>query len=721
MLKYLSMPTIRLLSQSMINKIAAGEVIERPASVVKELVENSIDAEATRIDIAVENGGSNLIRIVDNGHGIESDQLELALSPHATSKLTNVDDLFRIFSFGFRGEALASVAEISQLTVKSRTNNNHEGAMIQTGGGDRSDITPCGMPVGTQMEVRNLFFNTPVRRRYLKSVTTEFGHVSETLIRLALPQPNIHFTLKHNGRMVYELLPTEDPLARIRQVFGDDTVRDMIAVESPQSAIVRVSGYVSHPSQHRANNRMQYFFLNRRFIKDRALQHALNEAYRGLLVSGRFPLAFLHVELPPEMFDVNVHPTKMEVRFLDSNRVYTGFLGVIREKFLQSDLRNKGYASSMPQEYVAKGHAAKEQTSKGESAKGESVRIPPWEMDETAEKSYDNPQHAMNPDVTEKKRQMVQNWIAELESAGGKNATTQPSGLEHKKPYHLDSESFGEDFSQDDYSREDDSQLSLHHLPSRDKPEQGIRPPNADAVPPFCGGGKIYAPTTVHPSGQSETIPAESASSTQPVWRVSKYLQENRTPDANRLAVQMLDRYLVMELPDGIAIIDQHALHERILFEQLNERMRSGQLDAQRLLVPIPIDLSPNEFSCVQENRMFFRTLGLHVEPFGGCTILISALPAILSKVAPEEIVSAMIEPFLELGKKLSGEELLKELLHGIACKAAVKAGDHLSDESLQHLLQMADEEILSHHCPHGRPSTIVFSREEIDKMFAKT
>ena len=707
------MPTIRSLSQSMINKIAAGEVIERPASVVKELVENSIDAGATRIDVALENGGSDLIHIVDNGCGIEPDQLELALSPHATSKLTDADDLFHILSFGFRGEALASVAEISQLTLKSRTADNNEGATIQSNGGERSVLASCGMPAGTQMEVRNLFFNTPVRRRYLKSVPTEFGHVSETFTRLVLPQPHIHFTLKHNGKIIHELPPTEEPLTRIRQLFGEDMTREMIAVESPASAVVRVSGYVSHPNQHRPNNRMQYFFLNRRSIRDRALQHALNEAYRGLLVSGRFPLAFLQIELPPDTFDVNVHPTKMEVRFLDSNRVYTGFLGAIREKFLRSDLRSKVHTSPDVRPQTADGWERRQTADSRQQQRGsgDAAEYPPAYP-------HEEPQHALDPAAAEKKRRTVQDWIVQIQ-------TTETDGK-----LEGDGRRQTADGSRESAAgvppRVDYSQRTVYH--SSDKGGDG-RQQRADSrwqqKETGCGAADSAAVCRL-PSAvcrlPSAVCRLPSAVCSQPSAVSS--LVYSRTPEGH-LVVQMLDRYLVMETPDSIVFIDQHALHERILYEQLREQMLpesgGGQLESQRLLVPIPVDLSPNEFSCVQENTEFFKTLGLHVEPFGGNTILISAFPAVLSKTLPEEVLSSLVEPFLELGKKLGRVELLDELLHSMACKAAVKAGERLSSGAIEHLIQRAEAEIHSHHCPHGRPSTLVFTREEIDKMFDRT
>jgi len=666
---YQSMPTIRSLSQSMINKIAAGEVIERPASVVKELVENSIDAGATRIDVALENAGSTLIRIVDNGCGIETEQLPLALLPHATSKLASADDLFHILSFGFRGEALASVAEISQLILKSRTADSHTGALIQSNSGEHSEVTSCGMPPGTQIEVRNLFFNTPVRRQYLKSTTTEFGHVTEAFARLALPQPQIHFTLKHNDRMVHELPPTRDPLARIRQLFGEEIARELIAIESPANAAVRVSGFVSHPNQHRPNNRMQYFFLNRRFIRDRALQHALGEAYRGILLGGRFPLAFLQIELPADSFDVNVHPTKMEVRFLDSNRIYSGFLSAIREKFLASDLRSRVQTAG------GGGGDGRQQTAAKDVP-------PPWE-------SSDDPQHALDPATAERKRQSVQDWISQIPGAEKNSGTAFPR-------------STGYPSTSGERQYADRSRLSIHHLPGREPPE------------PLS---QLHHPHP-NPCPSGSDLPEGEGTYSAAVCRLPSAVFP--TPEGH-LIVQMLNRYLIMEMDEGIALIDQHALHERILYEQLKERMSTGQLESQRLLVPVPVDLSPNECSCVQEQGDFFKTLGLTVEPFGGNTVLISAFPAVLSKTPPEEILWAMIEPFLQSGKKIELSELLDELLHRMACQAAVKAGNRLSSESMQHLIELAAAEINSHHCPHGRPSTVILTKEEIDKMFERT
>ena len=328
---------IRQLSASVVNKIAAGEVIERPASAVKELMENAIDAGATRIDVSVEQGGLELIRVSDDGCGITPEQLPLAVASHATSKIRDADDLFRVGTLGFRGEALASVAEVSRLLLRSRVRSATAGAQLEMAGGQSSGVVPCGCAVGTTVEIRQLFYNTPVRRKFMRSTQTEMGHVGEAFTRLALANPGVHCTLAHNGRSLYDLPAASEVRSRIAAFFGHDLAADLIAVSSTDDD-VRLSGYVAGPSHSRSNPRLQYLFLNGRVIRDRSLQHALGEAFRGLLLTGRYPIAFLRIDMPPEMVDVNVHPTKLEVRFQEAGRIYSQLLGTLRTKFLSTDL-----------------------------------------------------------------------------------------------------------------------------------------------------------------------------------------------------------------------------------------------------------------------------------------------------------------------------------------------------------------------------------------------
>jgi DNA mismatch repair protein MutL len=341
------MPAIRQLPLSVVNKIAAGEVIERPASVVKELLENSVDAGAKRIEVSLGQGGTDLIRVSDDGCGISAEDLPLALASHATSKIADADDLFRVGTFGFRGEALASIAEVSHLVIRSRQADCDSGHEISVTGGVRRDITPVGCPPGTTIEIRNLFYNTPVRRKFLRASQTEIGHCSEAFTRIAIAQPNIHFTLRHNDKLLFDLPPTANWRERIAAFFGRDLEQRLIPLDNTDGDI-RLFGYAADPEHSRANNRMQYVLLNGRFIRDRSLQHALGEAYRGLLLGGRFPIAFLRLDVPAEAVDVNVHPTKLEVRFADSGRIYSLLLGTIRKKFLATDLTARVQSAAGP-------------------------------------------------------------------------------------------------------------------------------------------------------------------------------------------------------------------------------------------------------------------------------------------------------------------------------------------------------------------------------------
>ncbi len=675
----------------MINKIAAGEVIERPASVVKELVENSVDAGAKRVDIEIEKGGTELLRIVDNGCGIARDQLLLALSPHATSKIADSDDLFRIRTFGFRGEALASIAEISQLVLKSRSAGENEGAEIRSDGGTLSESVPCGMPIGTAIEVRNLFFNTPVRRKYMRSISTEFGHILETMIRVALPQPEIHFTLKHNQKIVHDLPAETKGTDRIGKLFGADVSDNLIYVESRRGDI-NVYGYVGHPKVSRSNNKLQYFFLNGRYIRDRALQHALTEAYRGVLTVGRFPIAFLQIEMPAEMYDVNVHPTKMEVRFLDSQKIYSNFLGAIRERFLTIDMNSNISATDLPK-------------------RAESI-------------SHD-PRQAIDEDTLQKRRQEITDWakkkVETLESRSQETGVGSQEVEGSYEKYDVNrslEESFQRDsFFDDFYDAEKKgagSRKAEKELESSG--EWGLpKPPKLE----FHSVSRTPSPVAESAKNERRPLTHPNAGQAPPLTGVETNLEIKGGTLKN--AVQIHNRYVIVETEKGVGIIDQHALHERILYEQLKNRFASGKIDSQRLLVPTPLDLAPTEYACAQDNKELLANLGLTFEPFGGETVLLTGYPAILDKADPQDLLLGLLDMLLDASKKPNAADLWDEMLHQMSCKAAVKAGDKLRPDAMERLLELADAEVHSHHCPHGRPSMLVFTCDELDKMFKRS
>ncbi|MEM8943641.1 MAG: DNA mismatch repair endonuclease MutL [Planctomycetota bacterium] len=614
------MPQIRQLPTSVINKIAAGEVIERPASVVKELLENSLDAGATRVDVVIEKGGAESIRITDNGCGIEAEQLPLAVASHATSKIADADDLFRVATLGFRGEALASIAEVSRLTLRSRPADNEAGAELEIVGGKAEPIRPVGCPQGTSIEVRQLFFNTPVRHKFMRTTQTEMGHISEAVTRLALAHPTVHFTLTHGGRLVHDLPPVDQTDQRAASLFGQELADSLIPIDSDDEQ-VRLHGWVANPTQSRGNNRLQYLFLNGRFIRDRALQHALGEAYRGLLLTGRYPICFLHLEISPSLVDVNVHPTKMEVRFQDGGRIYSQLLGSLRSKFLTTDL-------------VARGTLPNEAS-----------------------------------DVT-----------AENEVAASTPATSE-----------------------------------LFEWAKRQLAPAG-EPANGALNAPTSGNDSL----TLHPFAAPERRDATDATRDRAALRADEGTPVPPAPHVTARALQIHNRYLVLENEDGLEVIDQHALHERILYELLRDKVLAGALERQRLLVPEPVDLASSEAATILDNQEMLAKIGVEIEPFGGDTILVSAYPAMLANFSPAEVVRGLAEQLQTEGKQPEIRDLLDELMHMIACKAAVKYGDSLTPEEVSALLDQRHLAQDHHHCPHGRPTALVFTREQLDRQFKR-
>jgi DNA mismatch repair protein MutL len=644
---------IKQLSASVINKIAAGEVIERPASVVKELMENCIDAGATRVDVSIEKGGIELIRVCDNGHGIVPEQMPMAVTSHATSKIDSAEDLFRVGTLGFRGEALASIAEVSRFLLRSRVAGEDAGYEMEVHGGSRSDVSPCGCPVGTTIEVRDLFFNTPVRRRFLRTTQTEMGHIGEAFTRIALGFPQVHFTLSHNDRVLHELPASHDLRDRIGRFFGPEIQNALIPVCSEDQG-VELSGFVIDPTHSRSHNRMQYLFLNGRHIRDRALQHALSEAYRGLLLHGRSPIAFLRMEMTSDLIDVNVHPAKLEVRFQNGGQLYSQLLGTIRRIFLSTDLTAK-----------------------------------------------------VDPTIQQQNETALINQQA-LHAAHGARAGDQLN------PVSLNQQAI--DFRPD---RPLADPFSIGQ--SRKNPEAENVSPDANQLT------KTHASTDGSPEALAQSVQHPAPTSQSPIERttvvpagaINTFSLD--APQTHRpLAMQIHNRYLVSETDEGVIVIDQHALHERILYEELRKKVLAGDLEKQRLLVPEPVHFSSSEAALVLDHAEMLSKLGIEVEPFGGDTVLISSYPAMLANFRPAELLRQFVDLLLEGGKQPDRRDLLDSLLHMISCKAAVKAGDRLSPEEITLLIEHRRYCQDSHHCPHGRPTALVFSREELDRRFKR-
>jgi DNA mismatch repair protein MutL len=624
------MPRIHQLPPDVVNKIAAGEVIERPASVVKELLENAVDAGATRIDVDLDAGGVDLIRVVDDGCGIAAADLPLALAQHATSKLRTADDLFAVGTMGFRGEALASIAGVGQVTLQSRPPDQPCGAELRCDGGALSPVRPWNGAPGTRVEVRHLFFNVPVRKKFLKSTATELGHVCEAVTRLALANPALHLTLRHNGRLVYDVPASAALLDRVALFFGGE-VRDALYEIDTGPGPVALTGHVADPRCDRGNAKLQYLFVNGRWFRDRSVAHALQEAFRGLLMTGRYAVGFLYLTVPPDKVDVNVHPTKAEVRFQENSLIYSLVRAAVKGRLLRENL--------VPR-----------------------LTVPAGEEPEARVVRDDTPEPGMFARPTVE---------ADLGPQAPFPATPSP--------------------------RAEVSGRTV--APWEPPPREPAREPARPVAPP-----EGSAPAADEPPAPDFAPPPLSALPSAPP----------------RSAIQIQDAYLVLETPDGMLVIDQHALHERILFEQLRRRIRAGQLEVQRLLIPEPIDLPAEQAALVLEAADALKELGLEVSDFGGNTVLLSSYPSLLGRKPPHVIFQGVVDHLVTKERPPTRDAMLHLLTATMACKAAVKAGDRLTPEEIAHLLHLRQLAEDSHHCPHGRPTSLLFSRQELDKQFRR-
>ena len=620
---------IRVLPVHLVNKIAAGEVIERPASIVKELVENSLDAGATRIEVAIEDGGKKLISVSDNGCGMDSDDLSKAFVPHATSKLASDDDLFSISTMGFRGEALASVGSISHAHIRTRRPDSPdgEGFEITASGSSIEDVRPCASAPGTTVTVRDLFFNTPARRKFLRTANTESAHVTEQIARLSLPHPHVAFLYTHNGRKVHDLPACETTRQRISDLFGAELADSLLTVPR-RGDEMSLAALIGPPSAARGSGKWQYFFLNGRCIRDRVLGHSLREAYRGLLDPRRWPVAFVFIEVPPEDVDVNVHPSKIEVRFRNSQQVHGLLLAALRETLNKSNLTP---AASL-----------------GPEAAGAPD-------DDTAAADRQNSLRQAMADFF-KSAPPPQPHLSFPETHGPRGGS---------------------------------------HPPAR--PEKFPLP--LDRAPAPIAPALAASDESPHPPALPETYP----------------------PDGGT-AFQVHDSYIVARCPDGLIIVDQHALHERVIYNDLKARLASGPLTAQRMLIPQTLTVTPAEANLLGANEELLAKLGIEVAPFGPETIAIQQFPTLLAGRGVQG-VEFLREVLDTLGEDSSAgpEQLIEDILQVMACKAAIKAGQPLSSAEMESLLARREDVEKSSSCPHGRPTTLKLTLQDLEKQFKRT
>jgi len=593
------MAKIKILPENLSNKIAAGEVVERPAAVVKELVENALDAEATRIIIEVEKGGRSLMRVSDNGVGMGHDDALLAIERYATSKISTDDDLFAIRTLGFRGEALPSIAAVSHFKLITRNHTADTGTEVMVDGGKIKNVSEVGAPEGTMITVKQLFFNTPARRKFLKTIGTEMSHIADIVARIALGHPEVQFRLIHNNKIVKSWPLVSQHLDRVADVLGKDSRQDLHPIEVARNG-VSISGWICSPRVTRRTSRGLYIFVNGRFVRDRSIQHGVFQGYAQRLVKGQFPIAAVFIKVPFDQVDVNVHPTKNEVRFVNPHQVHEAVKSATAQTLYEID-RLDWRPENRPQIPEAqKTSRVVESISTFKPANREAVK-------------------------------------GDFEFEGGEQKT------------------------------EDKRQIS----------ESGAQ--DRQAV----------------------------------LW-------EDKGFSALRVVGQLHNLYIVCESDVGLVLIDQHAAHERIFFEQLKQRGNEQPSAAQKLLVPETLELSFREAEILGQMLLDLNSLGLEIEPFGGNTFVIKAVPALLSGQDPRPMIYEMVEKTAAVGYSPGLENTLDQCRMVMACHGAIRANQQLSEAQIKGLLHQLDECENPSRCPHGRPIWIRWDLATLEKLFKR-
>lgn len=640
------MPIIRQLPEHLINQIAAGEVVERPASVVKELVENSIDAGADKITIEMNEGGDGFLRITDNGSGMDKDDALLAFSRHATSKIISADDLFNINTLGFRGEALATIAAVSYVSLQTKKRGAIEGTIVQVEGGNINKVSAIGCPEGTQIEVRQLFFNTPARKKYLKNAATEYGHILSMITGISLAFPKISFTLIHDEKTVFDLPATDDDFVRIRAVLGRSVADELVPVFYGHSKI-NLKGYIGKPFIARANRNSQYFFVNQREVKSHVLSYAVKQSYHSLLPKEKHPVFLLYFTLDPESVDVNVHPRKLEVRFRDEKEIFS-IISQACSKALETHVLAPVLDGIKSGEYNE------------ERIQQSPLVLHDKPADESSAVMVSEPVAVGTVEQADEMSEQI---------AGN---PTQESYFNVELPFGNSDESanVNQNVSEKNESSEDDEMSEIYEI-SQDKAVSGFG---------------VQRETT------EEIIPL----------------------------AQMDRSYILCQQGQSLVIVDQHAAHERIRYTEIVEAFENQQLSVQPLLVPENLELSHRELALLEQYGEILRTMGFELEPFGGNTIAVNAVPTYAAKLDLQPLVQGLLDDMDHQSTKGDFTVRKERALIYMACRSAVKFGDTLMPEEQKELLKKLQKLALPYTCPHGRPTMITLTSDELIKRFGR-
>ena len=722
------MRKIAVLDQNTIDKIAAGEVVERPSSVVKELVENAIDAGATAVTVEITDGGKKLIRITDNGSGMEEDQIPLAFLRHATSKIEKVEDLEHIASLGFRGEALSSIAAVSQVELITKTPAAISGNRYVIEGGVEHSLEELGAPEGTTFLVRNLFYNTPARSKFLKSDTTEANYIHTLMEQLALSHPEISFKYIQNKQVKLHTSGNYSVKDVIYSVYGRDIAKALLEVEQ-ENSFMKISGFVGKPEIARGNRSFENYYINGRYVKNNIITKAIENAYKGFLMQHKFPFVSLRMEMEGNDLDVNVHPAKREVRFAREQEVYDAIYDTVRNALTRREM-------------IPKVTLGPEETSRKEDVVKSSAVPEPFEQ-KRREQIYGAPISRPQP-VRESPASYSTMHLAKTE---GILSEKNPSPALTPSEENLFTGTLRKNQELDEAKKkvELEQQAKIAEVPAEKtapatatipqetsaiaKPEESKipDPPTAEEssdaakpVPSIESEAQTEQTSTETPSAPAEPSPAPQK---EPAPKQLELFEEKLLAPESRNRIRMIgqvfDTYWLAEFDDNFYIIDQHAAHEKVYYERLVKKFRENSIDSQYLTPPLIVSLNMQEEEVLNANKDYFEQFGFEIEHFGGREYCISAVPSNLYGLTEEELFLEMLD-HLDSDNSKDALDIFASRLATMACKAAVKGNNRLSMEEAEKLLDELMTLENPYHCPHGRPTIISMTKTEMEKKFKR-
>lgn len=646
------MPEIMLLNQETIDKIAAGEVIERPSSVVKELVENAIDAKATAITVEIKEGGISFIRITDNGCGIEKKQVPIAFLRHSTSKIRSVEDLLNIHSLGFRGEALSSIAAVAQVELITKIYDELTGTRYVIEGSKEVADEEIGAPDGTTFIVRNLFYNVPARRKFLKTAQTEGGYISDLMERMALSHPDVSFKFINNGQTKLHTSGNGNEKDLIYHIYGRDITASVLKVEQ-QTELFQIRGFIGKPMVSRGNRNYENYFINGRYIKSALLSKAVEEAYKGFLMQHQYPFCVLYFDIHSDLLDVNVHPTKMELRFSQNEQIYRLLYEIIR-----NTLTHKDFIPEVPVE-------------EKKTAAAPEIKEPA-------------------PEPFEVRR------LNEIRKAVAADSPYEPKYPSYTKKSSTDV--FFSRMKQNTKSPLTAKEESLFAKPLASTPE-------TEDVPKEDSVSMVREPD----------IPYVQ----QTLEQIDSHFLTKDARKKHKIIGQLFDTYWLVEFEDKLFVIDQHAAHEKVLYEKTMKKVREQLFSSQAVSPPIILSLNQEEIAAMERYQDELTRFGYEIEPFGGKEYAITAIPADFSDIDMRSMFLELLNDFTELSGKTT-PELILEKVASMSCKAAVKGNNRLSRAEIETLIDELLQLDNPYNCPHGRPTIISMSKYEIEKKFKR-